>query len=113
MHLYTANADAMKPNGPAVEKIHGRLAMAMFLPAVAREMSSAETMVQQLQHPDWRLVALSISIFYATMIPVLKDVRDEDFFWMTVRAEKVNGRVAMLAWAIVLTLEWLTEVCFF
>jgi len=83
VHLIKSS-DAMKPNGPAVEKIHGRLAMAMFIPAVIRETSTTETLFQQLQHPDWRLVALTIAIFYATMIPVLKDVRDEDFFWMTV-----------------------------
>ena len=48
------------------------------------------------------------------MIPILKNVKDENFGFMTVRAEKVNGRAAMLAWAVLLALEHQAGgACFF
>lgn len=79
-----------------------------------REVETGDTLVQQLTHPDWRLGALAAIIVYATMVPVLKGAIDEDFGIFSVRAEKVNGRVAMLAWAALIALEYLADgACFF
>ena len=106
---------ALKVTGPAPERINARLAMAMWPFMVAREMESSETVLQQLMHPDPRLAGAGALVVWASMIPVLAGCRDEDFGWMSVRAEKLNGRVAMLAWAAVIGLEWWVGggVCFF
>lgn len=89
--------------------------MAMWPFMVVREMESSETVLQQIMQPDWRLAVAGALVVWASMIPVLAGCRDEDFGWMSVRAEKVNGRVAMLAWAAVMGLEWWAGggVCFF
>ena len=39
--------------------------------------------------------------------------REEDFFFMTVAAEKTNGRAAMLGFATLLALEVHSGFCFF
>jgi hypothetical protein len=107
---------ALKVTGPAPERINGRLAMTMFGPMVLREMETSETVLQQFVHPDWRLAAVVMLVVYASMVPVLAGCKDEDFGFMSVRAEKVNGRVAMLAWAAVILAEEVVGrggVCFF
>ena len=106
---------ALKVTGPAPERVNARLAMALWPFMVVREMESSETVLQQIMQPDWRLAVAGALVVWASMIPVLAGCRDEDFGWMSVRAEKVNGRVAMLAWAAVMGLEWWAGggVCFF
>ena len=96
----------MKISGPAPEKINGRLAMVALLSAIKREAATGESVLQQLQHsPDWLLLALSLAVVYASLVPVLAGAKDEDFGWMSVRAEKVNGRAAMLGFAALLAAE--------
>ena len=95
----------MKFNGPAPERINGRLAMAMFAIAAQNEHLTGATFYQQLTHPDWKLVILALVLTYATMVPVLKGVRDEDFFMFTVKAEKWNGRLGMLGWVGIMYVE--------
>jgi hypothetical protein len=91
-----------------------RLAMIFFVIAALKEHNTGETFLTQLQNPDWALLPLAGLIIYATMVPVLKGVRDEDFFFWSVAAEKINGRFAMLAWAGLLALEELyAHACFF
>ena len=107
---------ALKVTGPAPERINARLAMAMWPFMVLREIESSETVVQQVMHRDWRLAVAAALGVWGSMVPVLAGCRDEDFGWLSVRAEKVNGRVAMLAWAVVLFAEEVLgrgEVCFF
>lgn len=106
--------DAMKVFGPAPERINCRLAMIMFIPMVLREMETSETILQQFANPDYGLVALALLTVYASMIPILKGAKDEDFGFMKVSVEKVNGRLAMLAWVVVMGLEhYVGDVCFF
>ena len=104
---------AMKVSGPAPERINGRLAMLMFAPMVLREVNASETVLQQFAHPDWRLVLACGLAMYASLVPVLAGCKDEDFGFMSVRAERANGRLAMLAWAAVVALEQQGGVCFF
>lgn len=106
--------DAMKVFGPAPERINCRLAMIMFIPMVMREMETSETILQQFANPDYGLVALALLTVYASMIPILKGAKDEDFGFMKVSVEKVNGRLAMLAWVVIMGLEhYVGDVCFF
>ena len=95
---------------------HNSEQMAMFAPMVLREMQTSETVLQQFAHMDWRLAVVSAITVYASMIPVLAGCKDEDFGFMSVAAEKVNGRLAMLAWVVVIALEEVVGgggVCFF
>lgn len=106
--------DAMKVFGPAPERINCRLAMLMFIPMAMREMETAETILDQFAKPDYGLVALCLVTIYASMIPIVKGAKDEDFGFMKVRTEKINGRLAMLGWAALLWLEhYAGDVCFF
>lgn len=106
--------DAMKVFGPAPERINCRLAMLMFIPMVLREMETSETILEQFANPDYTLVALCLVTVYASMIPILKGVKDEDFGFMKVSVEKINGRLAMLAWLATMGLEhYAGDVCFF
>lgn len=110
--------NALRFTSPAPERINGRLAMAMFGPMVIREMNESDTIVQQLSMHhgvDWRAALACVVIVYASMVPFSKSCKDEDFGIFSVRAEKVNGRLAMLAWAAVIALEaWVGKgmVCF-
>jgi len=107
--------DAMKIFGPAPERINSRLAMFMFIPTAMREMETGETVLQQFANPSLKYILLCGLIVWASMIPILKGAKDEDFWIMRVSAEKVNGRVAMLGWAGLIALEELYAhgACFF
>lgn len=107
--------DAMKVFGPAPERINSRLAMFMFIPTALREMETGETVLQQFTNPSLKYILLCGLIVWASMIPILKGAKDEDFWIMRVRAEKVNGRVAMLGWAGLIAVEELYAhgACFF
>ena len=89
--------------------------MATFLFAAQNEHLTGQTLYQQLRNPeDWKLGILAVLIVYATMVPVLTGVKNEDFFMFTVNAEKINGRLAMLGWAGIIALEELyAHACFF
>jgi hypothetical protein len=105
--------EAMKFTGPAPERINGRLAMLAFVFAVRQEALTGSPALEQLQQPSWLVAALMGAIVYATMVPVLRGVKEEDFFMFTVRAEKINGRAAMLGFAALLILEWQAGGSFF
>jgi hypothetical protein len=86
----------------------------LMLPfAASAEVSTSQTVLQQAQSPDWALVALAAVVVYATFVPVLAGARDEDFGWLSVRAEKANGRAAMLGFAALVGLEYFSGVPFF
>jgi hypothetical protein len=98
--------DALKFNGPAPEKINGRVAMVTLLAAAHREAATGEAALAQLAAPDdWVLGALCLVVSYASMQPVLAGAIEEDLGWLSARAERVNGRAAMLGWAALLALE--------
>jgi hypothetical protein len=99
--------DAMKFNGPVPEKLNGRLAMISLLYLAYKEHItglSAETLLQP-DNASWRWAVVTVLIIYATMVPALKGVKNEDFGFFSVNAEKVNGRAAMMGFAVLLGLE--------
>lgn len=87
--------------------------MLMFYPLIRAEMETGKTALQQFAHPDWKAVLLAILFIYGTIAPALKGVKDENFFGMTVKAERVNGRLAMLGWLGLILAEWYAGTCFF
>ena len=88
--------------------------MSMLFFAAQREQRTGETILQQISSPDWLLIVFAAAVIYATMVPVLKGVKDEDFFMFSVGAEKANGRLAMLGWAGLIAVEELyAHACFF
>lgn len=62
---------------------------------------------------DPKGVALAAAIVVASLIPITKGAISEPFGVFTPRAERVNGRAAMLAIAAVLALESRVGVPFF
>ncbi len=105
--------NALKFNGPAPEKINGRLAM-MALAVVCRtEVLTGVAVLDQAQSPSWGVAAAMVLIVYASMVPIRAGAIDEPFGVFTPAAERVNGRLAMLAFAALVALEWYTGVPFF
>ncbi|PSC69459.1 early light-induced chloroplastic-like [Micractinium conductrix] len=108
----------MRFNGPVPERVNGRLAMLAFMAIAHREMETGLTMLQQAlalphNYAAWPLLALMGLMVYATFPPALAGAREEDFFWFTVRAEKTNGRAAMLGLAVLAALEYHSGFAFF
>ena len=87
--------------------------MLMFIPLMQREMATGETVVEQFSRPDWKLVLAALIVCYATIVPSLKGVIDEDFFCFSVRGERLNGRLAMLGWLGLIIAETYARACFF
>ena len=87
--------------------------MLAMLEVAAREARTGETALQQLQHPNWLFAGFAVAIIYASLVPFMKGAIDEDFWVFSVRAEKANGRAAMLGCAVLLALEWASGVPFF
>lgn len=104
--------NAFKFAGPAPETINGRLAMVFFLYGASLEASSGLTAAQLgsrlLADPlgvDPRGLALAALVVAASLAPITKGAISEPFGVFTPKAERVNGRAAMLAIAAVLALE--------
>ena len=72
---------------------------------------------QALQLPTnysaWPLIAFMLLTAYAAFPPALAGAKEEDFGLFSVRAEKTNGRAAMLGLAALAALEWHSGLCFF
>ena len=106
-------ADALKFNGPAPEKINGRLAMLALLIAIRGELETGSTVLQQAMHPSWGVAVAMGLVVYGSLVPILKGAIDEPFGVFTPTAEAVNGRLAMLGFVALAALEWYAEVPFF
>lgn len=61
----------------------------------------------------WPVAALMLLMVVATFPPALAGAKEEDFGWMSVKAEKTNMRAAMLGLAALTALEWHSGFCFF
>lgn len=90
-----------------------RLAMLALLLVAKAETEGAGTVLQQAAHPSWPAVVGLALVVWGTLAPVRAGAIDEPFGIFTPRAERVNGRLAMLGWAGLLTLEYYTGLPFF
>lgn len=107
------SADAFKFNGPAPEKINGRLAMLALSAVMIEELQGGGSILEQILQPSWSLAATALLIIFASLVPIQKGAIEEPFYMFTPAAERLNGRLAMLGFAALLALEWYTEVPFF
>lgn len=105
--------DAMKFAGPAPEIINGRLAMIGIVLAAAQEAETGQTALYQMTHGTWQGYMLVAVLVYASLVPILKAVKNEAFGIFSPRAETANARAAMLGFGILMALEWKTGVPFF
>lgn len=105
--------DAFKFNGPAPEKINGRLAMLALSAVMIEELQGGGSILEQILQPSWSLAATALLIIFASLVPIQKGAIEEPFYMFTPAAERLNGRLAMLGFAALLALEWYTEVPFF
>jgi hypothetical protein len=87
--------------------------MVGFLAAASAELDGGGTVLEQLAHPSWGVVTAVVLAAYGTMIPVLGGCVEEDFGPFSVKAERWNGRLAMLGFAALLALENWAPVPFF
>ncbi|KAL2901952.1 Early light-induced protein 2 chloroplastic [Bienertia sinuspersici] len=86
-------------NGPAPERINGRLAMIGFVAAIAIELSQGTDLLTQISNggSQWFL-GISILLSVASLVPLFKGSRAEAKTegLMNANAELWNGRLAML-----------------
>lgn len=106
----------MKFSGPAPELINGRLAMVGFTAAVGAEVSSHQTVAKQFADAPGAILAVSILLTAASLIPIIRGnaVMDEGVGEgirpgaINVTNELINGRAAMLGMAALLVFEMMT-----
>jgi hypothetical protein len=97
-------------NGLAPEITNGRLAMLAFVSAVAAELASGRSVLKQWSIEP-TLISLTFVIFIAaSLIPLLNNQRPEQAEKLaigpfTAKAERWNGRAAMIGFAALLVTE--------
>jgi hypothetical protein len=69
----------MKFNGAGPELINGRLAMIGILAVANQEAQTGETAWYQLMHGPWQAYLLAVVLMYASLVPILKAVKNEAF----------------------------------
>merc|ERR1711959_291837 len=90
--------DAMAFAGSAPETVNGRLAMLGFIAALGAEPS---------------ILFAFIMFAAASLIPILKGVKKEKFAFFSPEAEMLNGRAAMIGFALLLAIEAKSGAAFF
>lgn len=90
------------------EIINGRLAMLGFVSAAGSEIASGKSVLEQCTLEPVGILSTSCVVILASLIPVLKGGTLEDGEQVGVfnkNAELLNGRVAMIAFALMLEIE--------
>ncbi|KXZ41231.1 hypothetical protein GPECTOR_630g729 [Gonium pectorale] len=96
----------MKFSGPGPELINGRLAMVGALVGLFSELTTGKSLLAQFGSSPLQILLLVGALSYATLAPILRGSNlSEAFGPLTPEAEKLNGRVAMLAVAVLLAIE--------
>jgi len=84
-----------------------------FLSAAVKESETGETVLSQLSHISVGTCLMLALWVYASLVPILKGVKQEAFGPFSPRAEITNGRAAMLGFAALVFLEYKAGVPFF
>jgi len=106
----TKFGDVFAFSGPAPETINGRLAMLGFVSAIGVELASGKDLFSQLATGGVPLFVGSAILFsVASLIPMFKGVSKESKSEaiMSVEAEMLNGRFAMLGLIALALTEYL------
>lgn len=109
-HPAIALADAMTFSGPGPEVINGRLAMGAFSIAILAEMFYGVTVIDQFKREYIPILAFVATIWVASLVPLYRGVRFEKMKYgaWNFKNELINGRAAMLGFAILLGTELAT-----
>mmetsp|Transcript_25313 Transcript_25313/g.70789 ORF Transcript_25313/g.70789 Transcript_25313/m.70789 type:complete len:205 (-) Transcript_25313:199-813(-) len=100
----TSFGDVMAFSGPAPEIINGRLAMLGFVSAIAAELRTEETILQQWgKEPT--LIALTFILLMAGSLAPMFSGKKDSLGPFTPEAEMLNGRAAMIGFASILIAE--------
>merc|ERR1711977_261798 len=105
--------DAMAFSGAGPETINGRLAMLGFISALGAEAASGESIFQQVGDAEPSILFAFIMFAAASLIPIFKGVKKEKFAIFSPEAEMLNGRAAMIGFALLLAIEAKSGAAFF
>merc|ERR1712100_925970 len=105
--------ETMAFSGSGPETINGRLAMLGFIAALGAEASSGETIFQQVGDAEPSILFAFIMFAAASLIPIFKGVKKEKFAFFSPEAEMLNGRAAMIGFALLLAIEAQSGTAFF
>lgn len=106
--------DALQFSGPAPEVINGRLAMLGFAAAVAAELSTGERVSTQFTETPLAIVGVFVLFIVASLIPIFRGANpNEGFGVFNPKAEKINGRAAMIGFASLLVVEYFKGAALF
>lgn len=107
-------------DGAAPETINGRLAMLGLVWAVAAEQMTGNTVMQQLTAPGQTgllyFLAVVQILTYASLVPIMSGGESSDARRLgpfTARAERWNGRMAMVGFFSLLVVEMFTHTALF
>ena len=110
-------SDVMAFGGSAPEVVNGRLAMLGFAAAVGAELSSGESVVQQVLDAPFFVHGLSAVFVLASFMPRFRgeslSPEGKSFGPFRASAEMLNGRLAMIGFTGLLASELITDKAFF
>ena len=84
-----------------------------FIAALGAEASSGETIFQQVGDAEPSILFAFIMFAAASLIPIFKGVKKEKFAFFSPEAEMLNGRAAMIGFALLLAIEAQSGSAFF
>lgn len=95
----------MNFTGAAPELTNARLAMLGFLSTIVAELFTGVPVAQQAALAPISVMSTVLLFVMATLIPVTLNVKKESFGPFSPKAEMLNGRLAMVGFAVVVTVE--------
>merc|ERR1719454_146152 len=97
-------------SGAGPETINGRLAMLGFISALGAEAASGESIFQQVGDAEPSILFAFVMFAAASLIPIFKGVKKERFAIFSPEAEMLNGRAAMIGFALLIAIEAKTGI---
>jgi len=100
-------SEVMSFSGLLPEIINSRAAMLGMLAAFGAELSTREPILKQIQYAPLAVAAAFVTIVIASLAPVLRNanLNIDGAGPFTQKAEVINGRVAMVAFALTIAVE--------
>lgn len=105
--------EAFAFGGGVPELLNGRMAMLAFVAALGAELTTGESVVRQLADQPTLIVLTVVLFTVGTLVPVVEGAVAKAVGPLTVNAELINGRAAMLGFASLLVVERVTGSALF